>query len=432
MSKSLWLRTFAACWLILPRPAEASVTTPCSKLEPRHVVEAVLRQNASVEAARTRTEISTVNAHAGMAGFWPTLSWQGKATAGYLLHPRREFSSPSAESCVQLYWNVSNLLRHRPTYKRLAGAVRVATCEQQKTVDEQIGLALTTYYDLVLAQLHHRILKKGLQRLQKAVAIQETKEQLGSGVALDTIAVKARCRKLEEDILGQQERIEKTRHVLCRLMGEPFSKDFSTPEDIPVDPSSLVVESLPSAESAVSYRLVQTQYDQACLELQQKKWNQWPDVGLWAQYSLNGSRNGGSWSNDTGKLTYGISLSANLFNAWVDTTAVREAQLRARNARLALEAQRLETGSRIQQQWAHHTYQLQHYAMMQQHLEDTQKQLDAAWAQYDLGTIDLLTLHKAQQAADETAMKYAQVCRNMHVADVALRQTLGTLEGAFA
>lgn len=407
--------------LIATLPLQAQ---PLLTLE--EVVQTVLKNNFAIQRARNEQKIAAKNHHIGNAGFLPMLDTSLKGHSNHQTFPQ-DVDNTSLSADLSLTWNVFSGMQSIFTYQHLGKLSQISQLQAQQTIEAKVAEATKGYYSLALVQKKKHVLEGYLTVSKEVLQLAQAKYEIGEYTKLDYLTAQVQYNDEQAKLLLQEEALTTAKLTLQGLLGRDAPQDFTVVEDIPL-PSKLTWETFSQALTTAhpSILAAQKHSEDAAIAVKLQQAKLWPRVDFSVGYALGSQRQQDqTWEATPRGFQYGIGISFNLFHAFQHATAIQEAQIKAHNAQLSLEAQQAQLEATLKQHFLHYTQQLQRYELAQQHVQVSQENVAVALEQYRLGSITLLELDKARQGAQETTLKWLQAVYDAKVSEVELQQLGG-------
>ncbi len=399
-----------------------------------------LDRNYDVRTARNQAAIAANNYSLGAAGFLPSLS----LNAGYngtLSDTRQQFiSSPDPversgaltqrqNAGVQLGWTVFDGLGQFAAYRRL-GALR----EQQEvrtagTIEAVMAEVVVRYYGLAQQQEQLAVLEEAVALSEERVRIAELRLDLGSASELEVRQARVDLNADRAALLRQQVAFTNEKMFFNQLLARPAATPFAVADTIALDPA-LSFDALRSAARVQNRALEAARQDQqvAALSIREIRSERFPSVNLTAGYGYSNlnAQSGFVSTNRSLDLTYGLSLSYDLFDGFDRRRRAQNATVALANAELAL--QDLQTQLDAQLAGLDETYRsaLQLIALERENLEYARQNVDVALERFRLGTITSVELREVQETLTQARSRLIAAQFEAKRAETELRRLSGT------
>ncbi|PSQ79973.1 MAG: TolC family protein [Bacteroidetes bacterium QS_1_63_11] len=427
-------------------PASVQAQPAPDTLRLNAAVQRALENNQQAQIARREADIAENNVSVGNAGFLPTLSGQ----AGYsetitssdqtFLGGERQKTdgakSTQANAGVDLRWTVFDGLQPFATYDRL-GAQRdrqvAATTEELEALAADV---IDGYYDVARQQQQLDVLREAAAISRERLRIIETQRELGSASDLEVRQARVDLNADSTQVLRQQTELVNAKRRLNRLLGRPgdASALYAVTPSIDVD-TSLGYAPLQQTALQESPALKQAQQalQAARAEKRETRADFFPSIDVTAGYGYSqlDAESGFLQESTSTDLTYGVSLTFDLFDGLNRWRRTQNAEIRATNARLAVEDVRARLTTELTSAFERYQNRLQLIELERQNLEAVQANVDVALEQFEVGTITSVELREVQEQFIQAESRLLTAQFEAKQAEVELLRLSGQLLGKY-
>jgi outer membrane protein len=375
-------------------------------------VQRALQNNQQAQIARREVDIAENNVSLGNAGFLPTLT----GSAGYSetrSTSEQTFLDGSTQDTegakttrsnagVDLRWTVFEGLQPFATYDRL-GAERdrqaAATTEELEALAADV---IDGYYDVARQQQQLDVLREAAAISRERLRIVETQREVGSASDLAVRQARVDLNADSAAVLRQQTALVNAKSRLNQLLGRSgdASVRYAVTSSIAVD-TSLRYDSLQDTALQKSPALKQAQQalQAARAEKREIRADFFPSIDVTAGYGYSqlDAESGFLRESTTTDLTYGVSLTFDLFDGLNRWRRTQNAEIRATNARLAVEDVRTRLTAELTSAYERYQNRLRLVELERQNLEAVRANVDVALEQFELGTITSVELREVQE-----------------------------------
>ena len=391
-------------------PVQAQETPDTLRLDT--AVQQALRENPQAQIARRRVDIAENNASVGNAGFLPTLSGQ----AGYtetIANSEQTFltgetqntdgaQSTQANAGADLRWTVFDGLRPFATYDRL----RAERDRQAAATDEELGVltadVIEGYYDVARRQQQLAVLREALSISRERLRIAELQAEVGAGSKLQVRQAQVDLNADSAAVLRQEVELANAKSQLNQLLGrsDDASTRYAVTSTIEVD-TTLSYASLQGTAFQESPALAQAReaLRQARAEQREVRADFFPTIDLTAGlgYSQLEAESGFLQESQSTEVTYGAALTFDLFDGFNRWRRTQNAEIRATNARLAVEDVRSQLMTALTSAFERYRNRLRLVQLEEQNLDAVRANVDVALEQFEVGTITSVELREVQE-----------------------------------
>ena len=375
-------------------------------------VQRALDENPQAQIARREVDIAENNRSVGNAGFLPTLTGQAGYTETistseqtFLTGETQSTSgaqSTQANAGADLRWTVFDGLRPFATYDRL-GAERD---RQAAATEERLGVlaadVIDTYYDVARRQQQLEVLREAVAISRERLRITEVQEEVGAASRLQVRQARVDLNADSAAVLRQEVELTNAKSRLNQLLGrsEAASTQFAVTSTIEVD-TALGYPSLRAVAVDESPALVQAREALRAARAEQREVRAdfFPQVDLTAGlgYSQLDAESGFLQESTSTDFTYGASLTFDLFDGLNRVRRTENAEIRATNARLAVEDVRAQLVTALTSAYERYRNRLRLVELERQNRAAVRANVDLALEQFELGTITSVELREVQE-----------------------------------
>jgi len=427
---------------LVPLSAEAQQPTVRDTLRLETAVQQALDANPEAQIARRQVDIAENNVSVGNAGFLPTLTGQ----AGYtetISDSEQNFLSGETQTTdgaksiqknagADARWTVFDGLRPFATYDRL-GAERD---RQAAATEEQLSVltadVIDTYYDVARRQQQLDVLREAVSISRERLRIAEVRQEVGSASALEVRQARVDLNADSAAVLRQEVGLANAKSRLNQLLGraQEAPTRYAVTSTIEVD-SALGYSALQRSAFRESPALAQAReaLRAAKAEKREVRADFFPQIDLTAGlgYSELDAESGFLQQSNSTELTYGASLTFDLFEGFNRVRRSENAEIRTTNARLAVEDVRSRLVTALTSAYERYRNRLQLVELERQNRSAVQANVDVALEQFELGTITSVELRDVQEQFIEAESRLLTAQFEAKQAEVELLRLSGQL-----
>ncbi|MCS3631518.1 outer membrane protein TolC [Salinibacter ruber] len=428
--------------MLAPSLVQARQPAPRDTLRLDAAVQRALDDNRQARIARRETDIAENNVSLGNAGFLPTLSGQAnysktRSNSEQVFLSGETQSTDGATSTqsgagADLRWTVFDGLRPFATYDRL-GAERdrqaAATDEQVETL---VADVIEGYYDVARQQQQLEVLREAVAISRERLRIAELRRELGSASDLEVRQARVDLNADSTEALRQAAALTNAKNQLNRLLARPedASTRYAVASAIEVD-TSLQYASTQQTALQESPALTQAREALRAAQAEQRELRAdfFPTVDLTAglNYSQLNAESGFVQENTSTEVTYGVSLSLDLFDGLNRWRRTQNADIRTTNARLAVEDVRARLVTELTNAYERYRNRLRLVDLERQTLKAVRANVDVALEQFEQGTITSVELREVQEQFVQAESRLLTVQFEAKQAEVELLRLSGQL-----
>jgi len=415
-----------------PGQATADVLTLDQALEQART------ENLAVRSAENTLAITANNASIGNAGFLPRLTASGNRNTSITTteqqfidqEPRR---TPNAETTSQaaratLAWRAFEGLGRFATLQRLQ-AEQASQAERTRSVRADVLTEVTVaYLSIVREQQQLAVLDEAVAISEERLRLTELRNRLG---AASDLAVRQARVDLNADRgarLRQESTVTAARAQLNRLLNEPDRGSYRVETGIPIDTLLTLNELVPEARAQnPQLRAARQGRRAATQERREIRAERLPTVDLEVQYEYSdqSSESGFVQFSESYGISYGVAVSVDLFDGLNRRRRAQNAQIRERNAQLAVQELETQLITALQEEFASFDNRVALIALEEENLEAARANVDVALRQFELGVITPLELREVQETLVQAESRLVDTRFEARVLEAELRRLAG-------
>ncbi|MFO8232541.1 MAG: TolC family protein [Longimonas sp.] len=408
----------------------------------RTVLQETLRNNPDVQTAENDADIADRNASVGNAGFLPELSVQARYNET-ISDTEQQFQGQDPQEIngarttnsgadAELSWRVFDGLGRFATLNRLRAERNAERQRARATTEQLLTDAALAYYTVVRAQRQRDVFEETVAVSEERVRIVELRNEVGSASDLEVRQARVDLNADRSALLRQEAALESAKAELNRVRGRrTTATDFAVAESIDID-ETLAAETVQEAIQQANPVFQQAQAALQAAEQEQRalQANRLPalDATLGYGVSRTDSESGFVQQSTNYDLTYGLSLQFPLFTGFDRRRQRQNAQVRIRNAELAVEDVESELLSTLTQAYAEYQKRLEVVALETDNLEMARANVEVALEQFEVGDISSIELREVQEQAVRSESDLVRARFSAKQAELTLRELSGTTQ----
>ena len=409
MHRTACVGSWLVLWMIIGMGVQAQPSPDTLRLD--EAVSRALKENIQAQIARNDAAIARNNRSLGNAGFLPNIDVTGgyNETRSRIEQQRAGGSTLDTSGVASTRWNGGAELRWRvfdglgrfATYDRLGAKQDQQEAATREQVEIVVADVIDAYYDVARQQQQRSVFREAVSISQERLRIAEMRRDIGTASDLDVRQARVDLNADSAAVLRQDIVLETAQATLFRLLGDPEPpSDVAVSDPIVIDPT-LSFESLLSIARDRSPALQQAEQAlQAAEAAEREVWaDYFPalDATLGYGYSRFEGGTGFLLTSETFDLTYGLSLTFNLFDGLNRNRRRQNAQIRTRNADLRVDDIETRLRSELQSAFASYRNRLRIVALERENLNVAEANVDLALERFRLGTITSVELRDVQE-----------------------------------
>ena len=417
--------------LLPPEPIRVTAVSPDTLplLTPREVAARVLAENPTVEIARLDRAIAENDHSLGNAGFLPTAD----LTAAQRRVPSRPgggFDNNTVDLVAGLNVPIFQGLSRVARYDRLGVLAEQQAFSAEATAEATLADALVVYFDVAGQQQQLGVLREAVALSEERLRIATGRRDVGAASDLEVRLARVDLNADRAALLRQESALARSKTLLAQLLNAPATADFRVTDSTVVDPTL----DLPALEADVlaeapALRAAERGVEAAELERTAIRREVWPRVSLSAGYAFSDLTDPLLPPGQTGGLSYGLTATLPIFDAFDRRRRVENATLRRTQQTLAAERTRTAFLTDLRGTYALYTHSLELVALEAENVEAARENVVVALERFRLGVSTSVELREVQRALTDAQSRLVTARFEAKQAEIDLRALSGRLLG---
>lgn len=406
------------------------------------VLNEAMRNNPDVQIAENEAAIAARDASLGNAGFLPELSVQARYNET-ISDTEQQFRGQDSEEITgarttntgadaNLSWRVFDGLGRFATLSQLRAERRAAQERSRSATDQLLTDAALAYYRVAREQRQRTVLQEAVEVSQERLRIAELRNEVGSASDLEVRQAQVDLNADRSALLRQESALESAKADLNRVRGRrTTATNFTVDIAIDID-DTLVPEQLRQSLERTNPVLLQARSALRAAEQEHQaiRAERLPslDASIGYGVSRTDSESGFLIQSTSYDLTYGLSLQLPIFTGFERQRRRQNAQVRIRNAELAVTDVESELLAVLTRAYAEYQNRLDVVALETENLEIATANVDIALEQFRLGDISSIELREVQEQAIRAESQLVGARFDAKQAELTLRELSGTIQ----
>ncbi len=398
-------------------------------------VRATLEHNFEVRMARNDARIAANDYSLGNAGFLPSISMRAQQSRRTYGRDTGDSANPvfNSVNTVDVGMNLSTTLfdgfRQFTAYQRLESQMELAELGADWTTENTVAGVVTAYYDLVRQQEQIEVMQEAVDISEERVEIAELRRDLGSGSELDVRRARVDLNADRAALLRQRVSLTNAKAEFNRLLGRDIGLDYVVADSIRIEePLALDALRTSSLQNNKTLAVVRQGEETAQLARREVQSEWFPSIGLTAGYAFNElTQELGMLASQPPGLSYGLTANIPLFDGFNRRRRRANADLRLRNAELAVAETNIALETRLENAHQNLRFSLELVDLERENVSLAKLNLEVALERFRLGTITSVDLREVQSALTNAEGRFITAQFEAARAQTQLLQISGTL-----
>jgi outer membrane protein len=432
-------------------PSAARAADAGQPLTLGEAVEAALKQNPQVTAARHEEAAAVQKTIAARSGLLPQV--YASETYNHTNSPLWAFGTKLNQGVIQgsdfnpdalndpdpvdnfatalsMSWNVYDGGRTWGGWDQARQGEKIAGFALQRSQEQVIAQAAEAYIGLLLAVENHSVVFQALETAQAHMKLVQDRFRAGLAVKSDVLRAQVRIADLEQQRLAAASQIQVAQAMLHAVMGQPDSGRIVpvTPIDRYQPTEGALDQWIQKAlDRRLELRQVAAQEAIAAKEITRARAGHYPTLALQGNYEINSE----DFNDSQDNYTVGAVLNMNLYSG--SRISAQTAAAKADLSRVKAQRRALELGVRVQTQRAY--YQAQSawkiIGVARQSVDQAEEGLRIVSNRYSGGLLTIVDLLDAQTALQQARTQHFKAMHDYRVARIELALASGTINKDF-
>lgn len=425
----------------------AAAAGPAWSLDLRQAYDAAFKNDAQIRASRALADAGRERLPQAKAQRLPNVALNVSRNRNDLTSKTQNFFGQPTTQQNQYPSSNENLTVRQPVYRPYVGALinqaqaQVDDAEAQLEKDEQSLVVRVgeTYFDALLANSQLALI--AAQKVSFTTQLDAARKSLlaGSGIRTDVDEAQAQVDMVRAQELETVQNLEFTRRRLEMLTGQPVQtladldvQNFRPEPLMPADVQQWIRQAEDTSSELQSMR---AQEEAARLEIDKAKAGHKPTLDVVAQWSRSNSDSVTSVNSRYDQRMIGLQLSVPLYSGGQVNSAVRQAVAGHVRATEALEATRLDLGTRVYKEFRSVTEGVARIAALEQAVRSAEQAVLSNRKSFEAGsrtTLDVLNAEKQKTMAlrDLAQARYVYLVSRMRLQSLAGKERWTNIDQA--
>lgn len=297
------------------------------------------------------------------------------------------------------------------------------------TAEDAVARVVTAYYDLIRQQEQIEVLEGAVGVSEERLEIAQVRHDLGSASELEVRRARVDLNADRAALLRQHSALTNAKAQFNQMLGRDAGFDYAVADTIRLE-ENLSLDALRSAGMSGNKTLAVARQREETAQLARRELqSEWyPSIGLTAGYAFNDlTQELGLLAGQPPGLSYGLTATIPLFDGFNRKRRRENADLRVRNAALAVAETNVGLETQLENAYANYTFSLELVELERENVTLARLNLDVALEQFRLGTITSVDLREVQSALTNAEGRFITAQFEAARAQTELFQLSGTL-----
>lgn len=406
------------------------------------VMRAALKNNYSITLLKNDTRAAENNYSLGNAGFLPSLDFNFRQNStisntkqSYFDASRAGIDRTGAKENsytleTALNWTVFDGFNMFAAYDKLEELKNIGELQLALEIESVMSIVIDLYFDIVRQRYLLETDREAVALSEERLRIINSKYELGSASKMEVLQAQVDLNSDKSALLNQQSALENTIAAMNEIIVAKQDLNFTPTDTITINYDLKSNEILSSAKTGnIAMKIVSSQINVANYSLNSTRSRLYPSVSLFGTYNHNvlNSEAGFIKENTKTGLSYGISLSFNLFDGLNTRREIENASIGLENAEIQRNDFENKLNAEITKAYSRYKSSLQLVALESENVGASREHLDIAFEQLRLGVYSALELREAQKNYVSAQSRLISAKYSAKISEKDLQQLSGNL-----
>lgn len=369
-----------------------------------------LKKNYSIAVSRNDFKIADNNLTHGNAGFLPTFGVNFRQNNSINTTKQQFLSGQSIdrqgakESSYAmegaLNWTIFDGFNMFASLDMLKELKSISSFQLALEIEAVLSQAVNYYFDIVRQNHIIQTVKESVSLSEERLRIIESKYELGSASKMEVLQAKVDLNADRTDLLTAETLLDNTVTAFNELLSLNFDEQF-VPKDTILINKELELKNILAlaSKSNTALKIASSGVNMADFGINSVRSKLFPNIALFASYnhSFLSSESGFVSENTRYGLSYGLTLSLNIFDGLNTSREIENAKVNLENAELRHKELETRVNSEIIKSYSRYKNNLKLVSLEIENVSAAKEYLDIAFEQLRLGIYSPLELREAQK-----------------------------------
>ena len=412
-------------------------------LSVKHAIEIALENNYSISIAKNQTLIAEKNYNLGNAGFLPKLDLTGQQNWGLnnsqqqyandSLNIKNGASSNSFSAGISLNWTIFDGMNMFINYNRLNELKDTSYLQLKLKIENMISKILDTYYSIIKESIMYFVYNESVSLSEERLRIIKDKFNVGTASKIEMLQSQVDLNADKSKLLTQQTVIKNLKTTLNQILARDLKIDYDVAQYLDFRNDFILSQIIDLMnKNNTSLMIADKNKNIASLNLDISESKLFPKLGLYANYNYLNSQTPTDYTrlNINSGISYGISLSYNIFNGLISKTEIENAKIIFENNNISYNDVKSQLEKDLTNNFNDHQKNLELVKFEEENIIISKENLDLAFERLRVGTISNLELREAQLSYESSQSRYTSAIYNAKVSEKELLRISGQLVGS--
>lgn len=409
-------------------------------LTPEEAVKIAIENNYDIIISKNYLEIDQINVNRANAGMLPQVNGNFNLNNN-ITNSKQERTDGTVQELsnaknnainagINLNWKIFDGFSMFARYDQLKEIQKQGETELQINILSLAGEVLATYFDLAQQMQIAEAYQQAIDLSQFRLEMAQNRYEIGKAAKLEVLNAQVDFNADQANLIRQKQSIENLKTYLNLLMSRDLQHEFEIVKDLEPN-ETLELANLIALAEVQNPQIQNTLINQtiAELELKRLKGEKLPQINLTSGYNFARNENslGFSRLNTSYGFNYGLSVSINVFNGFLQKRRENIAQIQIENSQLQTEQLKKNIQSQLITYFNTYQTQLDLAKVEEKNEEIAKENLDITLEKLRIGSTTTLEVRTAQQNYIEAMTRTQNAKFQAKIAEIRLRELAGII-----
>lgn len=409
-------------------------------LTPEEAVKIAIENNYDIIISKNYLEIDQINVNRANAGMLPQVNGNFNLNNN-ITNSKQERTDGTVQELsnaknnainagINLNWKIFDGFSMFARYDQLKEIQKQGETELQINILSLAGEVLATYFDLAQQMQIAEAYQQAIDLSQFRLEMAQNRFEIGKAAKLEVLNAQVDFNADQANLIRQKQSIENLKTYLNLLMSRDLQHEFEIVKDLEPN-EALELANLIALAEVQNPQIQNTLINQtiAELELKRLKGEKLPQINLTSGYNFARNENslGFSRLNTSYGFNYGLSVSINVFNGFLQKRRENIAQIQIENSQLQTEQLKKNIQSQLITYFNTYQTQLDLAKVEEKNEEIAKENLDITLEKLRIGSTTTLEVRTAQQNYIEAMTRTQNAKFQAKIAEIRLRELAGII-----
>lgn len=389
----------------------------------QQAMEIALKNNFSIQIAKSYSDIAKNDVTFGNAGMLPQLNFSASGSI-------QNNKSKNINSEISLNWTLFDGMKMYATYDKLKELNLMGELQLKIEIENNVAQIIEAYYDVVQQKQLIKATSNAFTLYEEREKIAQAKLNIGSGSPLEVNQAIVDLNAQKSQLFKLQTSLYNAKANLNQLLARAPETDFIAEDSIPIAYNPKY-EDLKTSVPKQNYGLMfaERNINVADYELKEIRSMRYPKLGVSTSYSFSRAQNqaGLNLPNQNPGLNAGIGITWNLFNGFEVNRQVKDLQTLKLISQTQYDMTKQQLDIKLSTAFRDYQQAKNLLILEEQNNKLALMNIEIAFENFRIGKISTLELKDVQKSLDDANIRLVNARYDAKTAETELMRLNGML-----